>query len=101
MKLSKKFNSFVGKRIKTHEDAHTFYSPTMRRHMTHRKFAVSGDCPVIRDIFKQAAKDKLYVRFWGVSTPASGPTDKSKNRLNIFFQKEGGNNFSIKKITRG
>lgn len=98
--MKNKFNKYVGKRIVTHEKAATFYSPTMRRHMTHRSYSVSADCPVIRDIFKQAAKDKLYVRFWGVSTSAAGPKDKSNKRLNIFFDKKG-SIFTISKITKG
>ncbi|GEM_PF-7018154 len=98
--MKKKFNKYVGKRIKTNEFAATFYSPTLKRHLTHRRHSVSADCPVIRDIFKDAAKDKLYVRFWGVSTPATGPSDSSEKRLNIFFEKQGPR-FTISKITQG
>lgn len=99
--MKNKFNKYVGKRIQTHENAHSFYSPTLRRHLTQRRYGVSADCPIIREIFKKAAKDNLYVRFWGVSTPASGPKDKSTKRLNIFFEKDGARHFKIKSIKRG
>ena len=100
MTLSIKFHKFVGKPIKTHETAMSFYSPTMKRTMTRLTYAVSGECKTIRKIFDLAAQEKLYVRFWGMSG-AAGPKDKAENRLNVFFKKNGPNRFQIDRFSRG
>ena len=100
MKLSKKFNKFIGKKIETHETAMSFYSPTYKRTMTRKNYAVSGNCKTIRKVFDLANKEGLYLRFWGVSH-FGGPKGTEENRVNVFFKKEGDNRFTISNITRG